>query len=129
MKPSKASLIFSFLLLTAGCLGGTPTAETEQSTTVQTTTTTQAATPTISNGTARTKAITYHDEQTRSLIDHYDDAGVGRPDAGVVNVSSTGIYVRVQQEYWYTSGDQEADGVNEATYFVNETTLRQVYWY
>ncbi|MFC7204819.1 hypothetical protein ACFQJC_14980 [Haloferax namakaokahaiae] len=100
MKPSTASLVFSLLLLTAGCLGSAGSTQTAQSTTTiatttQPTTTTESPTPAISNGTARTRASTHHDEQTRSRIDHYDDAGVGRPEAEVVNVSSTGVYVRV----------------------------------
>ncbi|WP_410765878.1 hypothetical protein [Haloferax sp. DFSO60] len=108
MKPSKVSLVLSLVFLTTGCLGGV------------------LASPDISADEAKARAEADHDELTRRYIDHYDSYGVYQPSSEVINVTHSGYYIHVTQEYYYTNGELETDSVNEATYFVNETTTRRV---
>ncbi|WP_416838435.1 hypothetical protein [Haloferax sp. DFSO52] len=135
MRPSTLTLVLAIVLLSTGCLGVTPSTEPTRTETTQTTTATPTPTstptptpnPPISDDEAKERALDHHETQTLDSIDHYDRYGVGHGSARVTNRTGSGVYVHFEQEYWYTSGDVEADRVTEATYFVNETTVRQVY--
>ncbi|KAB1186885.1 MULTISPECIES: hypothetical protein [Haloferax] len=131
MRSATRFLVLFAVLLSAGCLGAAPTADQTQTVTTTATpipTETPTPTPPISEREALNRATTYHEKQTVDMVDHYDSYSVGLPTARVTDRTGAGVYVHVQQEYSYTTETTEADGVNEATYFVNETVIRQTYW-
>lgn len=123
MKSATRILVLFVVLLSAGCLSAAPTAEQTQTTTA---TATSTPTPPISDDEAIERATTYHEAQMLDSIE-YDEYDVGRPTTRVTNRAERGVYVEVEQGYSHTSEGVRVNHLTEAKYFVNETTVRQVY--
>ncbi|KAB1192628.1 hypothetical protein GJR96_03910 [Haloferax sp. MBLA0076] len=124
MKSVTRVLVLAVVLLSTGCLGVPPTAEQTQTTTSATATPTPAAP--ISDEEAIERATTYHEAQIRDNIDD-DEYDVGRPTTQVTNRAENGVYVEVEQGYSRTSDGVRVNHLTESKYFVNETTIRQIY--
>lgn len=111
-------VLLLLVCLLSGCLGS------GMGTEVNSDTPTQSLE--ISDESAKVRALEHERSYVRDAIENHDEYGFGVGNAEVANRTANGVYVVVQYPYWYSSGDVEADGVSEARYVINETTIKRV---